>query len=389
MSEPIINPADQPKSSYTYENISELFDAAKAPPLPDPALVVAETETEQTSTETPVVDVSSKTESDEDEVSDAPASAAAAAKAAIRTFKVRIGESDVDLPEDIKLTHKADGKPLEITLGEALRRASGDVSIERKYENFRKEQEAFVEARELAKAATDAFSELRDPVEKKDFLSFLIKAPEALGVDPVEFETAILDALGPLAAKWVSLSAAEKKSLVDSRKIDVLEKKTAETTAAQEQDRKNRETSRVVAEFCRDNGIEQQVFASALSEVKKLKDDGQLPNVERITPQTVHEYITLKSLETRSISALAKVNPTLAEDPETIRDLMQSVLGQNPTDEDLDEIVRAVHGADLAEQKLNRKLNKSVANGEAKPPPPKPKRPKEEERSGFNPNEFW
>lgn len=356
-----------PQPQLTYENITEAFMN-----LPKGELD-AQVDEMMKDDDAPA----QAEESEEPETKEAPKEEKKeAAPTKVKIIQLKVGDKTVDVPNDALIPIKINGKIENLTIEEAGRRASGDVAIEKRHDDLRKKELTVKEIEEKANIAIKNFADLREPIEQKDFLSFLQKTPEILGLDPVDFEVNLLSTLGPIAAQWNALSEEEKKSLVRDRKVTVLEKEKQDLTTAQEAQVKNQKAQEFVAKYCEENKIEQPEFIRGLNTLRKLKEEGQLDHVPEITPDVIKEYLVLEGTEARIKTALAKVVPSLADDANVIGDLLQQVGGQNPDDSDLEEIVRAVYGdasTDVdearAEEKLNKKLNKTSNPSSIKPPP--------------------
>lgn len=376
-------------SAYTFENVSEMYEKGTKPVLENsaPEGEVAEEEAkveeapteeaeeapkEETETEEESEEEKSEEESEEEEEVEEEKKEP---EKKVKIFKTKVGDKELEVPEDAEFEIKVDGKLVKAKFSDLQKHYSGTVSIEKKYENFKKEVDSLevskqaVEAKEksltVEKESLDGvlnsifeFGKQRDPVK------LIQKIVEYSDMDPADFEVNLLNSLTPIVLNWAGLSDEQKNMLVLQRKSVSQSSKLSKYEAEKQSMAQQREMEQTLIKLCRDENIPEQEFVDNFKELARLQEGGHL-QIAKIEPQHVVEFSKVRAAQGRVNSALEKVDASLKENSDVVSFLISEVRKEpDMTEADLDEIVQGAFGKGKkakAEDRLNKKLNDSDA----------------------------
>lgn len=330
-------------------------------PIEAAEAIVAKAEAEKAEEEEAVEEETPVREEGEESAEDAPVEE----EAPVKVLKTKVNDQDLEIPEDAEFDVKIDGKVTKVKLAEMVKHAQSGVSVEKRYENFKKEQDAFKAEKERVQLKETSLAPITNALvdlgKTGDSLSFVQKLAEFAEIDPVKFETHLLDTLTPVVQRWAALSDIEKNTLVLQRQNTVNSKKLSKFEADRQSSQQQLEMKQQLDQLILKENITEGSFVEAFNELLQLKEGGHLD--AEITPLAVVEYVHVKTAQTKVISALEKVNPSLKENSDVVS-FLTSEARANPdlNEADLEEIVQDAFGKGKkakAEDRLNKKLNSS------------------------------
>lgn len=361
-------------SSYSFENISEMYSSTPVvlensedspPPAVEEAAVEAAAEEEKE--EAP--EAEAEEEGEEEEATEAEEEKKAEEpEKKVRIFKAKVGESEVEIPEDAEFEIKVDGKMVKAKFADLQKHYSGTVSIEKKYETFKKEQDSLKTAQQQLDIEKESLNGVLNSVfefgKQRDPVKFIQKIVEFSDMDPAEFEVNLLDSLTPIVQNWAALSPEEKNLLVLQRKSKIQSEKLSKYEQEKQTTTAQREMEQKLVQLCQTENISEQEFVDNFNELARLKEGGHL-QIAKIEPQHVVEYTKVRQAQSRVNLALEKVDASLIENRDVVSFLISEVRKEPDMSEaDLDEIVQGAFGKGKkakVEDRLNKKLNDSDA----------------------------
>lgn len=362
----------QGKAAYTFENFEEMYANAPAPEAtPEPV-------TEEVPEEVPAVEEAPEVPEGEEVIEEAEEEPAEEAKAPekpakpVKVHKVKVGEQELEIPETIEFEQKIDGKIVKVPLSQLLKREASTVSIEKQYQDFKKEKDTLEKVKASLstekEALTNLLGEFMGCVKEQNVPGLLKKLAEVGRFDPVEFELQFLEQMAPIAKQWSELTEEQKNHLVLQRRNKVYSERDAAHVAKEQEALQRAQLVQQLAQLCEREGVSEAEFSAAWNDLSDLQARGHLKTAA-LTPQAAVQWHHIKAAQTRVATALEKVDPTLKEDRAVLDAVFDMVrTNKDLTDSDLEEIVRETYGQPRAVERLNKRAAKPGAIQTTKPP---------------------
>lgn len=280
-----------------------------------------------------------------------------------KSYKVKSGDSELDLLGDAELTVTIDGKPAKTTVQELLNNYSGKTAWDKKFSELDKDRKAYQKDKEVIQKTLDTFHDLA--VNKKnpqDAINFL---GEIVGADMNKFWDDFTAEMLPHFEKMSQMTPEEREKIQLQQKLERYQKTEALSKQKAEQAKAYTEMETRVKGLQEKLGIDQQTFYKYYED---LRQTGKIKE-EDLTPELVAEYyeeVTSRgNLETLMTSISPDLDPTLKEQAiDDLRELMEKHPGLS--DKDLQEIAVEVWG-NKAAKNLSRKLKKTAPANTATP----------------------
>lgn len=277
-----------------------------------------------------------------------------------KRLRLHSGEESYELPLDIKVPVKVDGKMEEVSLQEALSRYSQQKHLDKLYQDYKQKSSSFEKEQAKIKQTMANLTDLL--TNKKDVRGFIEAVAEPLGLDPNTVYSDLVGKLEAQAEEAFLLSPEEKKARQVEQELSYYKRKMeAQKTEAQEaQTRQQLESS--VEQLLTQNQMQKADFVKGYDDLIKLGF-----NAESITPEQIGIYHkNLKTIE-RVETKLAEKNPELAQDTALIEKLATYAIQTNATAEEIDLAIEELYSTE-AEKKLAKKVNKSLSKAAKETP---------------------
>lgn len=288
--------------------------------------------------------------------------------AAKRAWKIKYGDKDVELFEDMKIPVKVDGQEVETTFSDLLNGYSGQTAISKRFQQFNEEKQKYVSEKKKFdedKTTTDQFIKSIFEATKGNPIQGLALAAEYSGLDPVEYQMSLAESLAGFASKWSNMTDLEKQhyrlSLENERYKAQLNKEKTKTQSYEGLKQIDEKVNRIQEEF----GVTRQQFAEAYYELEQLKESGKLK--EDITPEMVRESLKSKAMEKDAYALVVEAVPQLADNKEAVK-IVSEIMSeyQNLTKDDVKDILKDYYQKNMAgkvREKASPKQNtKAPAN---------------------------
>lgn len=293
-------------------------------------------------------------EKSEDEASDEPEIAA-------KIYKLKQGEGEIDLSADTVVPIKIDGKTEEVKVQDLMDNFSGQASLTRKFTEFKRQQEEFVEDKSTIQNVLNEFH--RKAVEDSDPTSAIDYLGDLMGVDMKAYWDTVIGQLKEQAETLSEMTDEEKSAWEVSRQNEYLQKQLDHERSRSSERQVQATLENRVQEVQSQYGVEPKQFNDLYFEIL----DSGLVEQDQITPEFVGQYAdTLKNHDELS-SLVSEVNPTL-EDPNEAIDELQKIRRLYPElgPSELKQYAMEVYGSKEA-QILSKKLQRSKPTNTAKP----------------------
>lgn len=270
-----------------------------------------------------------------------------------KIFKVKDGESEIDLKADALIPVKVDGKVEQVSIQDVLENYSGKASLTRKFQEFQKEREDFDDDRKVIQGTLDEFhklaSEAQDPTAAIDFLG------EIMGLDMRQYWDDVMGYLSAENEKLAGMTEDERAQYKIQRDNEFQAKQLERQKLEFEKER----TRTSLESRLQQIQTNLEVSPSEYSEFYfEILENGKVPE-EEITPELVGEYIEGARAYDQLENLIGEVNPELDNPHDAVEEL-QRVKQAYPEFglEELKEYAVEVFGSQRT-RNLSRKLKKS------------------------------
>jgi len=281
-------------------------------------------------------------------------------KAEIKRLKLKHGDSDLDIPLDIKVPVKIDGKTEEVPLQEALNRYSQQKHLDKIYQDFKKEKGTFEQERVRMKETLERVNDLL--VNKKDIRGFIELVAEPLGLDPSQVYAEMRQNLESQFEEAQALSPEERKAKALEEELSYYRQKQESARKEQLAKKEMQALESQVETVLTKSNMDKASFVKAYDELVSLGYDAN-----SLTPEQIGAYY--RNVQTMSLveQKVAAKNPEAAQDPKQIERLAMLAIQNEATAEEIDQIIEELYSTE-AERKLAKKINKSMAKATAQNP---------------------
>lgn len=209
--------------------------------------------------------------------------------AATKKILAKFGEEIYEFPNEAVVTVKVRGKDVEMTVQDALNRASGDYDIQNKYNEFnqvRQKYDSKLKSWEKESGEWQGFtSEILGKINSKDpnrVIEAFDQIIDRMGGDPIMFKNEFVRSLLPLVQKYQGMTDSERalydRDLEIEKERKIRERETAklqgQIKAREEQDF-NRSVEAAAVEGMQKYGVSEDEFVTAYERAKSLKESGQ------------------------------------------------------------------------------------------------------------------
>lgn len=282
-----------------------------------------------------------------------------------------------------KLSHRVDGKDVQLTFQELLEGYSGNQSNIANYKKFQAEKaqlEAdisdFSRKRDDFKARTETFLK---KAQEGDFFNAIVEfmGSEDSDLDVVSTKVALRDALIEPVIAWASMSDAEKDLLIHKEKAHHYEERAKKLREEQQKASSQQQFQLAVQKAMKENEISSiDEFKLGYEDLTKSKEAGLYTG--EITPESVGQFVAAKNRTIAKIGGIiGSVNKDAAKDPKVFSQVWNGIEhyverhGQFPPEDLLRESVKKYLANDKGSKaKQKGTSSASAANSKGKSPNP-------------------
>lgn len=282
------------------------------------------------------------------------------AKAEIKRLKLKHADQELDIPLDVQVPVKVDGKTENVTLQEALARYSQQKHLDKLFQDYKKDKSSFDAERSKMNKTIERVNDLL--VNKKDIRGFIELVAEPLGLDASQVYQEMREKLEAQFEEAQALSPEERKAKSLEEEVAYYRQKqeAAKQQKLQQQEMQNLESE--VQTVLESSQMDKQTFVKAFDELVSL---GFKP--EDLTPKQIGAYYRNMQTITLVEQRLGEKNPELAKDPKTVEKLAELAIQTKATPEEIEAVIEELYSSD-ADRKLAKKINKSLAKAASQTP---------------------
>jgi hypothetical protein len=290
---------------------------------------------------------------------------------AIKAFKAKHGDTELDIPEEAVIPVKVNGKDVSLKIKDAVQ-----AFVKQDEFNRNMDRRVFtVSSRE--KKLAEEFGTLKERAEgvirlaaQGDYLPGVRALAKMVGLtsnsEVVQLEKAMMDNLDSIRKVWTEMSPEQRDAYLANRRAEEAQKELEATRASTQRQQGETQLKQKVQTLMEQNGLNEESFWQHYQTlVENAVGEGQLysdPN--EIKPEDVINYHKQVQVVKKVDTALKNVNPALLEQP-IADEVINMVSGHDEfTVEDIEQIVRDALGApSKTVENLNRKVEQANSRG--------------------------
>jgi len=293
---------------------------------------------------------------------------------AFKAIKAKLGDQEVDLPEEAELTQKIGNKEVTFKVKDAIKafatqqefnrtmdKRVHDVSIKEK--NLQSQyEEVKIKAGKIARLA-----------QQGDWIP-VVKALAKMAVgdsgqDPVEYEKACLESLGEVYKVFTGMTKEQRDVYFARRRAEAAEDRAKELETKTQRSEATLELEREIETLRSQHGIPQQKFWQLYETLVKnqVGEGKRFSSPEEVEPEHVVEFHMDIQHIGKIHEAAEAVSPALSEDADFCMELFKMTKDHPEfTQEDLQTIIRdALKQPNKSIENLNRKVANAQSKGMA------------------------
>lgn len=282
------------------------------------------------------------------------------AKAEVKRLKLKHSDQEFDIPLDLEVPVKIDGKTENVTIQEALARYSQQKHLDKLFQDYKKDKSSFEAERSKMNKTIERVNDLL--VNKKDIRGFIELVAEPLGLDASQVYQEMREKLEAQFEEAQALSPEERKakSLEEELSYYRAKQEQAKQQKLQEQQMHNLESE--VQSVLEASQMDKAAFVKAYDELVSLGF-----KAEDLTPKQIGAYH--RNMQTISLieQKLTEKNPELAKDPKTVEKLAELAIQTKASAEEIEAVIEELYASE-ADRKLAKKINKSMAKAVSQNP---------------------
>lgn len=280
------------------------------------------------------------------------------AKVPVPSFKAKVGDTELEIPEEATITHAVNGKPFQIKVKDAVKALVGQEEWNRKLDQRvshlnNKEKEHFGAIERIK----TTFKEVAEKAETGDHMSAIKLLAQMAGKDPVEYEQAVLSKLTRLGEVYGKMSEEQRKLYFAERKAEQLSKDKQALESERQRSLESQQVYNKVMTLCKQHNLSEDQFRSYMEEL--VTDFDMKP--EEMVPEDVITH-HLETTHAKKVgSAIGKVDPKLADDDSFVEQILLNTKDSPEfTVDDIADIVREVKSVESKSvENLKRKVEKA------------------------------
>lgn len=277
-----------------------------------------------------------------------------------KKLKLKHEDQDLEIPTDLRVPVKIDGRTEEVTLQEALSRYSQQKHLDKIYQDYKKEKAAFDSERGTIKQTYD---QLRAALtDKKDLRGVIEAVAEPLGLDPAEVYSQFRQKMETDLEEAMVLTPGERRAKTLEDELNYYKQRQQTERQKQIETQQRQELEQQVEQVISQSGMDKEAFVKSYDELINLGY-----KAEDLSPEQISSYyVNLKTIEMVE-QKVAELNPEIAQDADEMERITTLILTNRLTPEEIDEVVSQLYSSE-ADKKLSKKINKSMAKAKAETP---------------------
>lgn len=239
-------------------DVDDLLDSYDEPAAEETAKATKEATKQPPEVDTPGKPVEAKAEEPAQEEAEPEAEPTEPPKNVIRA---KVGDEDLDIPEDATITQEINGKKVQFQIKDAVRALAGQEQFNRAMDSRlsrlnAKEQEHIKQVRVIQERLRD----LTERAQDGDVFGLFQMAADMGKRDPVEFERQMLANMNKIHERFSRMSPEQQEAFFANRKAAFLEKKFKEIEEKTQYEQAVTHLEMTVNERCRAEGVDREIF---------------------------------------------------------------------------------------------------------------------------------
>ena len=282
-------------------------------------------------------------------------------KSNAKLYKVKIGDKDVEVGADGKLSINVGGKDQEVTVQDLINSYHGSQEIHRRMTKIDLDRKSFESERKSFETVLSKINDLYRQDKPTDLLNFLV---QEAGLDPDMYKLNLYEKLAPEIEEWNALTPEEKQYRKLQLENQALKRQQETVSKKQDSEKSYREIESKVQKIQNDYGLSNEAFFGLYQE---LVQKGV--NENSITPEMVANYADHKTLTEFLGKKVQELAPKYEGSEELVSALMDELSTNNALDiDDIDDLIKSITQEEVDEQ-IEEKL-KSTKKRSAPPSNP-------------------
>lgn len=275
-------------------DVDDLLDSYDEPAAEETAKATKEATKQPPEVDTPGKPVEAKAEEPAQEEAEPEAEPTEPPKNVIRA---KVGDEDLDIPEDATITQEINGKKVQFQIKEAVKALAGQEQFNRAMDSRlsrlnAKEQEHIKQVRGMQ----ERLQHLVERAQDGDLFGLFQMAADLGKRDPVDFERQMLANFHKIHDRFSKMTPEQQEAFFANRKAAFLEKKFKEIEEKTQYEQAVTQLESTVNERCRAEGVDREIFDGLFHQIvenfvgKQPFNRKQLNSPDDITVDDVFLY---------------------------------------------------------------------------------------------------
>lgn len=225
-----------------------------------------------------------------------------AVEKAVKSWKLKNGDTEIELRADMKVPVKIDGQDVEVDFQELMNDYSGKQAISKRFTEYNQLKQKF----DKDKSDVDSFIKQVFEVSKENPLEGLMIAAERAGMDPIQYQLSLIDSLSQFSEQWKNMTDVERDNYKLQLENNRYKKQTDNFKTIQQTEQAQKALDAEVMNIERELGVSRQQFADAYFQLEGALKQGIFKG--EITPSLVKEFILDSKLNETAKALLAGIH---------------------------------------------------------------------------------
>jgi hypothetical protein len=293
---------------------------------------------------------------------------------AVKAIKAKLGEEEVDLPEEAEITEKIGNKEVTFKVKDAIkaytRQEEFNRNMDRRVSEISSRERNLQSKFDEVKIKAGKIAQLAQQGEWIPVVKALAKmAVGDSGQDPVEYEKACLESLGEVYKVFTGMTKEQRDVYFAKRRAEAAEDKARQLETRTQRSEATRALEQEIETLRSQHGIPQQKFWQLYETLVKnqVGEGKRFSAPEEVEPEHVIEFHSDVQHIGKIHEAAEAVSPALSEDADFCMEVFR-LTKDHPefTSEDLQQIIRdALKQPNKSIENLNRKVAHAQSKGMA------------------------
>lgn len=176
-------------------------------------------------------------------------------------IKAKVGDQDLEIPEDATITQEINGKKVQFKVAEAVKALAGQEQFNRAMDSRLSRLHA--REQEHVKQVQTMQQRLQNLVERAqagDLFGIFQFSAEFAQKDPVDFEREMLERFQQVHSRYDHLTPDQKRAYFAERKAEFLQRKMQEEQHGRQYEQSVVQLEQTVNQRCQQEGVDREVF---------------------------------------------------------------------------------------------------------------------------------